>query len=314
MSEVDVHDGAALRRFHAVWQRVERDWAPLGIPTPYEHLAAQLRHQPAYVGTRSWLGDDGAATAWWHETLDNRHRLDLTVGGDEATAGELVDAAAALACDLGRTHLGLETVAGSVADAWAAANGFKLGLSEEQNVCRTADLDRDALLRWRDQGDPVYELVTFTGDVPGDLLEDFVALRAAMNDAPRGELVIEDVVYTREREVEHRRAHAAAGFETWTALARETATGRLVGLTELVVSPHWPEVIEQDDTTVHPAHRGHRLGLRVKAANLLRVLEERPGCVCVWTWNAESNKPMIDVNRALGFRRQCVWNEWETTV
>jgi len=58
-------------------------------------------------------------------------------------------------------------------------------------------------------------------------------------------------------------------------------------------------------------HRGHGLGLWVKALNLLRLTDERPLVQRVSTWNAASNDHMIRVNRALGFVCEHEWETWE---
>ncbi|MBD4636278.1 GNAT family N-acetyltransferase, partial [Xanthomonas citri pv. citri] len=58
----------------------------------------------------------------------------------------------------------------------------------------------------------------------------------------------------------------------------------------------------QWDTIVLPEHRGHRLGMRVKAANLIAVRDALPGARAIITGNAEENRHMLDVNEALGFR------------
>jgi hypothetical protein len=56
----------------------------------------------------------------------------------------------------------------------------------------------------------------------------------------------------------------------------------------------------QEDTAVVRAHRGHRLGLRLKV-EMLRVLRDRErGIRQIDTWNALSNSHMIAVNDALG--------------
>jgi hypothetical protein len=50
------------------------------------------------------------------------------------------------------------------------------------------------------------------------------------------------------------------------------------------------------------AHRGHRLGLLLKAGMLLWLAEAEPRIETVDTHNAESNNHMISVNEALGYR------------
>ena len=63
-----------------------------------------------------------------------------------------------------------------------------------------------------------------------------------------------------------------------------------------------PEIGDQHDTAVVRAHRGHRLGLLLKAGMLLWLAEVEPQLETVDTWNAESNDHMIAVNEALGYR------------
>ena len=64
--------------------------------------------------------------------------------------------------------------------------------------------------------------------------------------------------------------------------------------------------LEQWDTIVLPEHRGRRLGMLVKAANLIQVHRAAPDATSILTWNAEENRYMLDVNEALGFRQVLV--------
>ncbi len=59
--------------------------------------------------------------------------------------------------------------------------------------------------------------------------------------------------------------------------------------------------VTQEDTLVLSEHRGHRLGMLLKAANLAFLQTERPGHPAVTTFNAEENEHMLAVNDALGF-------------
>ena len=73
-------------------------------------------------------------------------------------------------------------------------------------------------------------------------------------------------------------------------------------------------LIDQWDTIVLPEHRGHRLVMRVKAANLIALREAMPEARAIITWNAEENRPMLDVNEALGFRPILVEAAMEATA
>jgi hypothetical protein len=70
----------------------------------------------------------------------------------------------------------------------------------------------------------------------------------------------------------------------------------------VAVSDERPENAEQHDTSVVRAHRGHRLGLLLKADMLDWLAESQPQVTSIETWNAESNDAMIGVNEALGYR------------
>jgi RimJ/RimL family protein N-acetyltransferase len=77
--------------------------------------------------------------------------------------------------------------------------------------------------------------------------------------------------------------------------------GRLVAYTDLVLTVHESERAYQWGTLVRPDHRGHRLGLAVKVANLRVLQESQPQITTVVTYNADVNAPMVAVNEQLGF-------------
>ena len=60
----------------------------------------------------------------------------------------------------------------------------------------------------------------------------------------------------------------------------------------------------QEDTSVVRAHRGHRLGLLMKAAMLRWVGDERPEVGAIDTWNDATNHHMIAINERLGVHRR----------
>ena len=62
-----------------------------------------------------------------------------------------------------------------------------------------------------------------------------------------------------------------------------------------------PQLADQHDTTVAPAHRGHRLGLVLKGEMVRWLRDVEPQVEEISTWNAESNAHMIAVNEQLGY-------------
>ena len=79
-------------------------------------------------------------------------------------------------------------------------------------------------------------------------------------------------------------------------------TGHLVGFTVLSVPQQAHRSAAQYATLVLREHRGHRLGMLLKVANLVHLERVSPGHPSVTTFNAEENRHMLAVNEALGFR------------
>ena len=90
-----------------------------------------------------------------------------------------------------------------------------------------------------------------------------------------------------------RRPPLARGSRLYRLVARHKETGELGGHTVIAVEEQRPEIGDQHDTAVAQAHRGHRLGLLLKAGMLLWLAEAEPQLATVDTWNAESNDHMI---------------------
>ena len=79
------------------------------------------------------------------------------------------------------------------------------------------------------------------------------------------------------------------------------ADGVVVAYTDLATTVHEPGRAYQWGTLVRRDHRGHRLGVAVKVANLRLLERERPDVRRLTTYNAEVNAHMIGVNEAMGF-------------
>ena len=84
---------------------------------------------------------------------------------------------------------------------------------------------------------------------------------------------------------------------TTVALVRR---GEVAAFTDLT-TVHETTRVYQWGTLVRRAHRGHRLGLAVKIANLRRSSASADVRRLV-TWNAEVNDHMIGINHRMGFR------------
>jgi mycothiol synthase len=316
--ELAPSDLAANNRIHNVaWA----EWLPGERPVPDAGLVDMDRFSapPERMDKRLARASDGTvvgfAFAYWREGepggctlrifVDPAHRLQgvgRTLGADLAHAARAA----------GRTGVTVEIAPGSPADvAVRTTDGFSPGLVMELNRTDVREIDRELLERWRAAGDTAdgYSLVTYDGRCPDDLLHDFIAARDVMNDAPRPEGLGESHFSVEElRAVED--ASAAAHQDWWNIGVRHDPSGELVGLTELYLPANRPWMAFQGDTGVRPDHRGHGLGAWMKAVNHLRLADERPKVEWVQTWNAESNEPMLRINRALGFMPVQRFQSW----
>jgi len=150
----------------------------------------------------------------------------------------------------------------------------------------------------RSAGD--YELVRLVGATPDERVEDVVALFAVMADAPRTDPDAEVDRFDADRVRAYDAAMAARRQTVHRVMARHRGTGEWVGHTVLCVDEFDPSVGHQEDTSVVRAHRGHRLGLLLKADLLRWVTEERPEMSATETWNSTGNHHVLAVNEVLG--------------
>ncbi|MBB5641632.1 GNAT family N-acetyltransferase [Cryobacterium roopkundense] len=147
-----------------------------------------------------------------------------------------------------------------------------------------------------------YSLQFWSGPTPSRWLRDMALLHTRMStDAPTAGLEEPEDVYTIER-LQTVENLAATGPRTiLTAVVVHAPTGRLAGFTQLSVPTEVDRPVAQEDTLVLREHRGHRLGMLLKIANLQQLARLHPGHPSVITFNAEENRHMLDVNEAIGF-------------
>ena len=124
---------------------------------------------------------------------------------------------------------------------------------------------------------PDYRMLTFVPPWPDEFAEDeWELLRVMSTDEPAGDGEQEEEVWDAARMGESDELRAARGATKFCAAAQHVPDGPLVAMTEILVCEDEPHQSWQLVTVVHPAHRGHRLGLAVKLANVDFLCRQAP--------------------------------------
>ncbi len=307
----DTDDVRAALDVRSAVARVDSPWQhPMLLPA----YVAELRH--------GWDGEpetpylalvDGQVVGTGSVSLtewDNRHLAWLSVevlpqcrrrGHGRRLFERLVEEARAA----GRTSVAVHGWESEATLSFARAVGVERRSQEIQRRQHLAELAPGRVQQLYDEGAAAagdYELVRYAGRTPPELRGAMAELMSVINDAPTDDLDIEDEVFTADRLDAYETATLARGMRLYRLVARHRGTAELAGHTVVAVESARPSVGDQHDTAVARAHRGHRLGLLLKAGMLLWLAEAEPRLETVDTWNAESNDHMITVNEALGYR------------
>jgi GNAT superfamily N-acetyltransferase len=202
---------------------------------------------------------------------------------------------------------------------FATAMGASRAQTEARRALDVTGLSADGLAaqvaEHRATAGADYTLHTWFGPTPDRLVAGQAALSSRfIGEIPLGEVKWEpehvDVARVRDGE----RAAAARGRRNYHTMVRHEPTGEVVAWSELVGLAGRPETLLQEITLVLPEHRGHRLGLLTKLANLHQALSAVPELTSVHTWNATENAHMIAINEQLGFRVVDLWDAWQQSV
>jgi GNAT superfamily N-acetyltransferase len=305
-----------LRTADAIAELVTASDAAAGLPFPRRTGAACLLSRQlqfdcrpvdglflAYEGDRL-VGEVSVELPWRDNTDMSAIRGQVhpeARGRGVGTA--LRDAALRLADERGRKRVHIGAYVGSdgvpVLDHW----GFtRTGV----NAVRRVDLHAAPVGLWdrlraealASAGD--YELVRQVGSTPPERYADLVLLHEAINDAPPSDAAIEPDAWDEARLADYEQAMAGRRQTLYRVMARRRDTGEWAGQSLLCVDEFSPSTAFQEDTSVVRAHRGHRLGLLMKAEMLRWISVARPEVAAIDTWNAVSNHHMIAINERLG--------------
>ena len=192
--------------------------------------------------------------------------------------------------------------------------GAREGLASQTNQLDVGDMAWDVVREWRQRGRErgrQFEIGLWEGAYPSEHAESMVAMKEIINTAPTDLLEIEEFKWTVEHLRQEELAMAQEGAERWTMYMRDLGTGDFAGFTEVFWKPHHPESMEQGYTVVDSKYRTRGLAQWLKAEMLQWVTETRPMVRRIRTGNADSNAPMISINRRLGFKIRKSWTTWQ---
>ena len=147
-----------------------------------------------------------------------------------------------------------------------------------------------------------YTIETYVDGVPDELVESLLVLLGQLAvDAPTGLVDFEEEALTPARFAEMLERENAMGRSRYETVAL-TPARQVAAQSTLSVPRDGGTEAFQWGTFVHRQHRGHKLGLAVKAVNLRALQASRDDLLLVTTQNAETNGYMISINERMGFR------------
>jgi GNAT superfamily N-acetyltransferase len=326
---VDPLDEGGLAARHGVaTAALAEDIPDFPPPCPVRYGSA-LRHPSPGTDVRSFLayadGQPAAVATLWLPLLENtgNARMDLQTAPAYRRRGvgrALHAYAVEVARQRGRVRLRGETVSalpgGVPRDGAGRAFATAMGASEALvEVRRRLDLSTVDIAALPVPEAPGYTVVRWRDRAPDAYLADIGRLDGRMvTDAPQGDLVVEPAEIDAERIRGDEAAAAARGERRYHTGIRHDATGALVAWTTLAFEPTIPDHAWQHITIVDPAHRGHRLGIWSKLANLRYARAREPALRTVDTWNAATNAHMIAINEAIGFRAVDAFTQWQQAI
>ena len=310
---LDTTDPDELKQWYAACVASTRVEQPTFVPKPFEEQVRQVL-EPELGAERYDLVavEDGAvlgAVMIYLPMEDNRELVWLVVDVAPAHRRRGVGRAlvAAAEADISAERREFVVPARLPADRvedhpyrrFGEAMGYAVATVSTDRVLRWP-VDRSLLDRLAVSPDG-YRIESFVDGVPQEYRASLGVLKGLIDvDSPTGDIEWEASPVSPEHYAEELRRHVEAGRRLVESVALDGA-GEVVAYSEIVV-PSVPERhLTQEGTLVRSDHRGHRLGLAVKVANLQALLDLGATNPSIRTGNDDANRHMIAINEQLGF-------------
>lgn len=316
--EIDVHDDAQFHDYYVTRRDALLYQRPDAPVWSEREAQVMFRREEPTDDWRAFGAYDGdrlvGAAEFILPLLDNTDKVYLEVqvaprnrrrGIGSELLSHLVEFAEATGRTvlLGDSHLPLDQRETHPYVRFAEKNGFATASVEVERELKLP-VSADQLTAWEQEAAPYhvdYQIQTFVDDLPEQLLESYCYLSNQLAlDAPSGDIDFEPEGMTPEAFRVRLAKVKEQGRTMFETLAID-ASGQAVAQSTLAVPADDPLRVSQWGTLVHRDHRGHRLGMAVKAANLRAMQQAFPDRQKVLTSNSEDNDHMVAINVTMGF-------------
>ncbi len=310
---LDLDDATAERCAEIINREMKAEDADSLAPHTGGNFAARARftHDDRPVD-HLWLAREGDSVVA-HASVefprwDNQHMAQIFCHVDPEHQGQgigtaLLDAQLGATRAAGRSLLMTYGFRDSPKQKLLTQQGFEVAMASAHRRLRPAELDYNLIQTYADDAAAHatdYELIPLAGAAPTEWLPELTSLFEAISDAPVEGMDVTDDVFPVERLERYELAMANRQQKLYRLMARHKPSGEWAGHTIVCVDGYSPGRAIQEDTTVVGSHRGHRLGMLLKATMLLWLRDDHPELEVIDTNNAESNHHMIVINDKLG--------------
>jgi GNAT superfamily N-acetyltransferase len=209
------------------------------------------------------------------------------------------------------SSLGVEVVGGTPSTTFYRTFGFSHVYTEMRSILSLSTVDWKHVAEMADALVSGYVVQVHEGDLPDELMPAYAEAKQVRRANPTGDMELRPSSYDTDRLRASLECLNLRGLRPYIVVAIHERTGRVAGLTELVVPTQHPTRADQYDTIVVPAHNSYGLGRVIKARMLLELREREPQLREVQTWHATDRQELSQVNKELGFVADREWREYE---
>ncbi len=183
--------------------------------------------------------------------------------------------------------------------------GFEGKSAQAENRLNFKEIDWDMINQWIEEGpkaSPETKLEFWENRIPESEWEEYCkAITPVLNTMPFDDLDHGEIIMTPEILTEMYKHFDVMKGDHHTLITREP-DGSISGMTDVAWVSSAPNFVYQQFTGVRPDARGRGLGKWLKAymVNFLKTRYE--GIDWISTGNANSNDPMLGINKKMGFK------------